>query len=64
MKIIQLETKGGSVFRVAIENKKQEQRLINIINKNKSFINIDFSKLNGVHNIKEFEKITNTIKEL
>ena len=66
MNIVQLETKYGRLFRVAIENNNQEKRLIDVIRKNKNksyekFVNIYWNKFNGIHNIKQFEKIANSL---
>ncbi len=66
MKIVQLETKNGRLFRVAISNKSQENRLIKIIAENKGkyeeFINIDFNKCNGINDINEFKKLSESLQ--
>jgi hypothetical protein len=66
MNIFELETKNGRVFRVAIENKSQLNRLRKVIadNKNKSyevFTRIDDNKLNGIHDIKTFERLADSL---
>jgi len=65
MKIFELETKNGRIFRVAIDNKNQEKRFLKKVaeNKNKSyevFKRVECVK-NGIHNIKDFEALANTL---
>jgi len=65
MKIYELETKNGRVFRVAIENDNQQKRLSKIISENEKksyekFIRIEVVK-NGIHNIKEFEALADSL---
>ena len=61
MKIYELETKNGCIFRVAIYNENQKLRLLRKIEENKSksyetFIRVEVVK-NGIHDIKTFEKL-------
>ncbi|MEA3386900.1 MAG: hypothetical protein U9Q66_00455 [Patescibacteria group bacterium] len=65
MKIYELETKNGRVFRVAVANNNQESRLHKVIasNKNKSyevFTRIEVIK-NGIHDIKQFEQLADRL---
>lgn len=67
MNIWELETKNGRIFRVAIENKSQLKRIKKVIadNKNKEyeiFIRIDTNALNGIHEIKSFENLANSLQ--
>lgn len=64
-KIYELETKNGRVFRVAINNKSQENKLMKIIDENKNktyevFVSVTVAN-NGIHSIKDFESLTNTL---
>jgi len=66
MQIYELETKNGRIFRVAVENKSQEKRLDKIVAKNKDksyevFTRIECVK-NGIHNIKDFEALVNSLQ--
>jgi len=66
MDIYELETKNGRIFRVAIENRSQKDRLNKVIAKNKSkpyevFTRIECVK-NGIHNIKDFEAIADSLQ--
>ena len=66
MKVYELETLGGSIFRVAIYNKNQKLRLLKKIEENKSksyetFIRVEVVK-NGIHDIKTFEKLADTLQ--
>ena len=65
MNIWELETKNGRIFRVAIENDSQTKRLIKKIaeNKNKTyevFTRVETVK-NGIHNIKDFEGLADSL---
>jgi hypothetical protein len=66
MKIYEIETRNGRVFRVATENANQEKRLSEIVNKNKQksyyevFTRVEVVK-NGIHTIKQFEKLSDTL---
>lgn len=66
MKIWELETKNGRVFRVAIENANQEKRLQKCITENSNktyekFISVKVITV-GIHNISEFERLTDTLQ--
>ncbi len=60
MQVYELETKNGRIFRVAVENKSQTDRMFRKINENKGkheeFIRIEIIN-NGINNIKSFEKL-------
>lgn len=65
MQIYELETKNGSIFRVAIENYSQKNRLLKKVYENKKksyevFVRIECVK-NGIHNIKDFEVLADTL---
>jgi hypothetical protein len=66
MQVYELETKNGRIFRVAItDSKSQENRLIKVIAENKkknyeTFIRVDCIK-SGIHNIKDFELLANSL---
>lgn len=65
MKIYELETKNGRVFRVAVANKSQEKRLLRAVQNNKTksyevFIRAEVV-VNGIHDIKQFEKLADTL---
>lgn len=66
MKVYELKTKNGRAFRVAVNNDNQEKRLLRIVfdNKNKSYEIFESvtSVLNGIHDIKTFEKLANELK--
>ena len=67
MKIWELKTKNGRVFRVCIENANQEKRLHKVIadNENKTayekFISIKVITV-GIHNIADFERLADTLQ--
>lgn len=65
MYIYELETKNGRTFRVAIENKSQKNRLLRKIyeNKKKSYEIFIRKQIitNGIHNIKQFEELADTL---
>jgi hypothetical protein len=66
MKIWELETKNGRIFRVAIQNMNQQKRLMKKIKENESksyekFIRIEVVK-NGIHDINDFEKLADTLQ--
>lgn len=65
MKIYELETKNGRVFRVAIQNPGQEKRLFKVIGDNKKKDYEVFSRVectnNGIHDIANFEKLADTL---
>ncbi len=61
MKIYELETKNGRIFRVAINNDNQEKRLLKTVKNNKSknyeiFIRVEVVQ-NGICDISDFEKL-------
>lgn len=65
MEIWELETKNGRIFRVITENEHQVDRLRKIIHQNKQksyevFIRIEVVT-NGIHCIKDFEKLANSL---
>jgi len=65
MKIYEVKTKNGRTFRVAIENKNQEKRFLKKVKENKKksyelFTSVECIK-NGIHNIKDFEVLANTL---
>jgi hypothetical protein len=65
MKIYELETKNGRIFRVGVTNRSQEKRLNKKIAENKKryyevFTRIECVK-NGIHNIKDFEALVDTL---
>ncbi len=65
MKIWELETKNGRIFRVAIQNMNQQKRLMKKIKENESksyekFIRVEVVK-NGIHDINDFEKLADTL---
>lgn len=67
MKIWELETKNGRVFRVAIENANQEKRLHKVIADNRSKKNYELfisQKVitKGIHNIADFERLADTLQ--
>lgn len=66
MKIWELETKNGRIFRVGIQNDNQQKRLQKKIDENKSkdyekFIRIEVIK-NGIHDINTFEKLVDSLQ--
>jgi len=66
MNIVELETKNGRVFRVAVDNANQMRRLQKVLRDNKEkshevFTRIDENRFYGIHNIAEFEKIASTL---
>lgn len=66
MQILELVTKNGRVFRVAIENANQEKRLNEIIeehNNQKPYEQFVSQKVivKGVHDIADFERLANTL---
>lgn len=66
MKIWELETKNGRIFRVAIQNENQQKRLMKKIKENESksyenFIRIEVVK-NGIHDINDFEKLADSLQ--
>lgn len=65
MQIFELETKNGRIFRVAIVNKSQKQKLFKAIadNKNKSYEVFVRTEVitNGIHDIKQFEKLADSL---
>lgn len=65
MKIWELETRNGRIFRVAIQNMNQQKRLMKKIKENESksyekFIRVEVVK-NGIHDINDFEKLADTL---
>ena len=65
MKIWELETKNGRIFRVTIQNMNQQKRLMKKIKENGSksyekFVRIEVVK-NGIHDINDFEKLADTL---
>ena len=65
MTIIELETKNGRVYRVAINNANQKTRLNRVIEANKKkgyevFIRVETVQ-DGIHDIATFEKIANDL---
>ena len=65
MQIYELETKNGRIFRVATENKNQLDRLNRVVAKNKNktyevFIRVEAVN-NGIHNMKDFEAIADSL---
>ncbi len=59
MQIYELKLKDGRMFRIAPENKSQENRMFKIVNDckaNNTFKSFE-CVVNGVHNIKHFESI-------
>lgn len=65
MKIWELETKNGRVFKVAIENTNQEERLRKVIADNdkkayEKFVSVKVITA-GIHNIADFERLANTL---
>ena len=64
MKIYELETKNGRTFRVAVANKNQLNRLMAKVDRSKGKYQ-EFTSVkvvtNGIHDIKEFEKIADTL---
>ncbi len=65
MEIYELETKNGRIFRVAIANESQRRRIYKKVaeNKNKTYeVFVRFESVkNGIHNIKDFEAIADTL---
>ena len=66
MQILELKTKNGRTFRVAIENANQEKRLNNILDKHnnqKPYEQFISKKVveKGVHNIADFESLVTTL---
>jgi len=66
MQIWELKTKNGRVFRVAIENARQEKRLKKVIadnNNTKTYEKFISQKVItvGIHNIADFERLANTL---
>jgi len=63
--VYELETKNGRIFRVAVDNKNQIDRLFKKVNENKGkyeeFIRIEVIT-NGIHNIKDFEKLADSLQ--
>ncbi|MDD3466545.1 MAG: hypothetical protein PHE67_05275 [Campylobacterales bacterium] len=65
MKIFELETKNGRIFRVCVDSAAQEKRLFKVINENKKktyeiFTRVECIK-NGIHSIADFEKLADTL---
>lgn len=66
MKIYELETKNGRVFRVGVANKSQEVRLLRAANKVNTTKTYEvFTRVevvvSGIHDIKQFEKLADTL---
>ena len=65
MQVYEIETKNGRIFRIAVDNRSQEKRLFKVIadNKKKSYeiFNRVECRTNGIHNIKDFEAIAETL---
>ena len=64
MKIFELETKNGRLFRVAVSNESQKARLFKKIaenkGKNEEFKTINCA-INGIYGIKDFEKLADSL---
>jgi len=64
MKIFELETKNGRLFRVAVSNESQKARLFKKIAENKGkyeeFKTINCA-INGIYGIKDFEKLADNL---
>ena len=65
MNIYELETKNGRTFRVAIENDSQLTRLYKKVEENKTKTYEVFTRVecitNGIHNIKDFETLVDSL---
>ncbi len=65
IKIYELETRNGRVFRVVVENPGQEKRLSKVVEDNKSKTYEVFCRVecinNGIHDIASFEKLADTL---
>ena len=65
IKIYELETRNGRVFRVVVENPGQEKRLFKVIGENKKKSYEVFSRVecvnNGIHDIASFEKLADIL---
>lgn len=64
-KVYELETRNGRSFRVVINNDAQEKRLFKKIEENKAkgyevFTRVDVI-VNGIHDIKAFELLCDTL---
>ena len=65
IKVWELTTQNGRVFRTTTENKNQEKRLKVLIAENKQkeyekFTTVS-NNVSGLHSLKEFEKIAKTL---
>jgi hypothetical protein len=66
MKIFELSTRNGRVFRVATANKNQEERLKRVVNKNRKkggyevFTDVKCIT-NGIHSISDFETLSESL---
>lgn len=65
IKIYELETKNGRIFRIAVNNKSQEKRFLKVIEDNKKksyevFTRVEFLK-NGINDIKQFEALASEL---
>ena len=64
MKIFELETKNGRLFRVSVSNESQKARLFKKIAENKGkyeeFKTIN-CVVNGIYGIKDFEKLADSL---
>lgn len=55
--VYQIEFKDGSTFRIFCANKSQIDRVITIYNKQKDSVKEITEITNGIHTVKQFEKI-------
>ena len=64
IKIYELKTQNGRLFRVLVSNRKQELRLFKMCedsqNKYERFISIECA-VNGIHDLKQFELLCNDL---
>jgi len=61
MKVYELETKNGRVFRVIIVNDSQQKKLRKLINDNETFVRVEVV-INGVHDIKQFTQLCSALQ--
>jgi len=66
MKIWELETKNGRIFRVCVANNNQEKKLLEIVEKNKEKSYEIFTRVepitNSVHSMKTFEHLAESLQ--
>jgi hypothetical protein len=65
MKVYELETRNGRIFRVVVTNKSQEKRLSKVITDNKKKRYEVFKRIevinNGIHDLKAFEQLARSL---